>query len=105
MGAGKFSAEDSQRHQQNPKRQDEAEQASVITLYILALALRLRGGEEHSILKPRLENNPATRASTPNSFSTSTDMVWLGISWSSARARRARREPSALRADGDEGAP
>src|SRR5271168_2443530 len=32
-----------------------------------------------SILKPRLENRPATRAKTPNSFSTRTDIVCFGI--------------------------
>src|SRR5271169_6764277 len=43
-----------------------------------------------SILKPRLENRPATRASTPNSFSTRTDMVWLGISCGYGPGRPAR---------------
>src|SRR5579863_1506951 len=38
-----------------------------------------------SMLKPRPENSPATRASTPNSFSTRTDIVWLVMLWS-ARA-------------------
>ena len=32
-----------------------------------------------SMLKPRPENSPTTRASTPGSLSTSTESVWLSI--------------------------
>jgi hypothetical protein len=32
------------------------------------------------MLKPRPLNNPATRARTPNSFSTKTEMMWRTVS-------------------------
>ena len=39
------------------------------------LGSRVGATDRLSILKPRPEKSPATRASTPNSFSTSTEIV------------------------------